>query len=277
MADAPVPEVQLAVVGTSDVVANSLSPRMMSAALDALDIRGRYGTLALEAPDAQTQLRCWLASGAYGCNVTMPFKRLAAQIADTSSERVRRSGVANTLRVAADGAIHAEATDGVALRDALAARSIALDRRRVLIIGAGGAAAEAAITCIEGGVRQLVFANRTRRTADALAARLHRSAPALDLQVFDHVPIRDAIHLVISCVPADALASDMLEAIEGDPSFVDFAYRRGGGATPMMVAAESRGAECIDGRELLVRQAAAALRVWFDVEPPIEVMTRAVR
>ena len=269
--------VLLGVVGSPDVVANSLSPRMMTAALEALGIVGRYVPLPILEADAEETFAGLQARGFQGCNVTMPYKAVAARIADERSSRVERTGVANTLLARADGSIFADATDGSGLQAAFEARDMDLGGASVTILGAGGSAIEAAVACIDSGVARIHIVNRTRAAADALARSLQLIAPALELQVHDRLPIREAVHVLIGCVPAAASTPSEFEDLAGDPSFVDFAYLRGGGPTPLMVAAASRRAHCIDGRELLVRQGAAALRVWFEVEPPIEVMQRAVR
>jgi shikimate 5-dehydrogenase len=100
----------------------------------------------------------------------------------------------------------------------------------------------------------------------------------MQLQVHIDLPIRELVHFVVGCVPAQVLDAGTCSEWGGDPSFIDYAYVRSGTATSLMVAADSRGAVGIDGRELLVRQGAAALRVWLpDARPPIEVMLRATR
>lgn len=55
---------------------------------------------------------------------------------------------------------------------------------------------------------------------------------------------------------------------------VDLAY--GPEETALVVAARLAGCEVVDGREALVRQGAASLRLWTGLEPPVDVMRRAV-
>jgi shikimate dehydrogenase len=267
----------LGVAGTPDVVANSLSPRMMRAAFEALGIDAHYVPLALRERSAAKALRALPRLGFRGCNVTMPYKPLAAQIAHTRSETVERTGVANTLVIAPDGTIHAEATDGIALRDALVSRDVSLAGERVVLIGSGGVAMEAAVACAELGAGRIDVWNRTRGHAEALADRLRIVAPDLALQVHDRMPIRESARVLLGCVPADALDPRTLSQLHEDTLVVDFAYRRDGRPTPMMTAVAHRPERSVDGRELLVRQGVAAFREWFGVEAPIEVMTSAVR
>lgn len=267
----------LGVAGLPHVVANSLSPRMMAAAFEALGLEAWYVPLAIRERSAAKALRALPRLGFRGCNVTMPFKHVAAEIAQTRSEIAERSGAANTLIVRDDGTIHADATDGVAVVDAIRDRGVALQDAHVVLIGAGGAATEAAVACADAGAARIDIWNRTRENGDRLAARLRSLAPALELQVHDRMPIRHPAHVLIGCVPPDAIDPKALAGLHEGTLVVDFAYRRDGQPTPFMVAARQCPGGGVDGRELLVRQGAVSFRAWFGVEPPIEVMKRAVR
>lgn len=269
--------VVLGVAGTAAVVANSLSPRMMRAAFEELGLDAYYVPLAVRERSASKGLRGLPRLGFRGCNVTMPYKALAASIAHTRSTIVDRTGVANTLVVRDDGSIHADATDGIAVAGAIAERGISLKGARIVIVGAGGAAMEAAVACADAGATRIDIWNRTRSNGEQLADRLRIIAPALELQVHDRMPIREPAHVLLGCVPADAIDPRALSQLHADTLVVDFAYRRDGRPTPMMVAVSDRPERGIDGRELLVRQGAASFRAWFGIEAPIEVMTSAVR
>lgn len=275
----PIPDgpVVLGVAGTAAVVANSLSPRMMRAAFEALALDAYYVPLAVRERSPAKALRALPRLGFAGCNVTMPFKAIAADVAHSRSELVERTGVANTLVVRADGTLHAEATDGIAVTEAIADRGVDLAGARVVVVGAGGAATEAAIACADGGAAHVDIWNRTRARAEQLAAKLRIVAPALGVQVHDRMPIRDSAHVLLGCVPADAIDPRALSSLHEDTLVVDFAYRRDGRPTPMMAAVAHRPERGVDGRELLVRQGAAAFRAWFGIDAPIEVMTSAVR
>lgn len=275
----PTPQrpVVLGVAGTADVVANSLSPRMMAAAFDELGIEAWYAPLALRERSAAKALRALPRLGFRGANVTMPFKRTAAQIAHSRSEDVERCGMANTLIVRADGSLHAETTDGAGMLAAIRERGVELSGARVVLVGAGGVAAEAAVSCIDAGVARIDVWNRTPANAEALVERLRRIEPDLELQVHDRLPIRESAHVLLGCVPADAIDPRAFTDLHADPLVVDFAYRRDGRPTPMIAAARDRPERCVDGRELLVRQGALSLRHWLGVEAPMKVMARAVR
>jgi shikimate dehydrogenase len=267
----------LGVAGSPAAVANSLSPRMMRAAFEALGLDAHYVPLAIRERAAAKALRGLPRLGFRGCNVTMPYKSIAAEVAHTRSDAVARTGIANTLVVAEDGTMHAEATDGAAVVGAIAARDVDLRGGRLTLIGAGGAAMECAVACIVAGVVRIDIWNRTRAHGDALADRLRIVAPDLELQVHDRMPIREPSTVLLGCIPADSIDSRAYAALHEDTLVVDLAYRRDGRPTPMMVAVAHQPERGIDGRELLVRQGAESFRAWFGIEAPIEVMTSAVR
>ncbi|MCW2925989.1 MAG: aroE [Thermoleophilia bacterium] len=269
--------VVLGVAGTPDVVANSLSPRMMAAAFAELGLDAHYVPLAIRERSVAKALRALPRLGFRGCNVTMPFKPVAAEVAHTRSELVERTGIANTLVVAEDGTIHAEATDGLAVTGAIRDRGVELAGATVVLLGAGGAALDAAVACADAGAERLEVWNRTRANAERLADRLRSVAPALGVQVHDRMPIRGPAHVLLGCVPADSLDQRALAGLHEDTLVVDLAYRRDGRPTPLMVAVAGRPERGVDGRELLVRQGAESFRAWFGIEAPTGVMTSAVR
>ncbi|MEG2880770.1 MAG: shikimate dehydrogenase, partial [Comamonas sp.] len=139
------------------------------AELTAQNLRYTRELVALDGFDAAVQ--AFAAAGGRGCNVTVPFKLQAAQLADSRSERVQLAGAANTL-VLSDGRIHADNTDGLGLvadiRDN-AGQPIA--GRDLLLIGAGGASAGALGPLLAEQPRRIVIVNRTVEKAQALVER----------------------------------------------------------------------------------------------------------
>ncbi|KAB2896364.1 MAG: shikimate dehydrogenase [Burkholderiaceae bacterium] len=216
-------------------------------------------------------VRAFAAAGGRGCNVTVPFKLEAAQLATTRSERVRLAGAANTL-VFDGAAVHADNTDGLGLvADIQQGAGVALAGRDVLLVGAGGAAAGVLGPLLCEGPRRVVVVNRTLERAQALVqahaaiALLQKTellaqsiqAPGAD---FDVVINATASSLAGEGVPVPAtvlrtggLAYDMMygPAAQG---FLDWATRH--------------GAQARDGLGMLVEQAAEAFALWRGVRPP---------
>ena len=109
------------------------------------------------------------AAGGRGCNITVPFKFEAWQLAARRTPRAELAQAANTLRfdAEADGGWWCDNTDGAGLvRDLTVNAGVALAGQRVLLIGAGGAAAGVLGPLIEARPAGIVIANRTAQKAE---------------------------------------------------------------------------------------------------------------
>ena len=220
-------------------------------------------------------VRQLVLDGYGGANVTLPFKLAAAALADRLTERGAAAGAVNTLVFGPDGII-GDNTDGAGLvNDILRNAGVAIAGKRVLMLGAGGAVRGALLPLLDQQPRQLVIANRTRATADALvahfgAAQSVNGAVRLSACEFGDIDaaIEGAFDIVINGtsaslsgvlppVPAGAFAAGTLA--------YDMMYAAR--PTPFMDLAAARGAQVRDGLGMLVEQAAEAFFVWRGVRP----------
>ena len=220
------------------------------------------------------------AGPARGCNITVPFKFVAFRLGARRSERATLALAANVLRFDADGWL-ADNTDGAGLvRDIEHHAATPLANRRVLLIGAGGAAAGALGPLLAARPAVLVLCNRTPGKAQSLAARhaAWAAAHGVDLRVapidqpgsgFDVVVNASAssLHCASVPVPASALREGCLA--------LDMMY--GDAARPFIEWAAAHGARGRDGLGMLVEQAAEAFFVWRGVRPPTEPVLAALR
>jgi len=237
------------------------------AELTAQNLRYTRELVALDGFDAAVQ--AFAAAGGRGCNVTVPFKLQAAQLADSRSERVQLAGAANTL-VLSDGRIHADNTDGLGLvADIRDNAGQAIAGRDVLLIGAGGASAGALGPLLAEKPRRIVIVNRTLEKAQALVERhallaarhgVELQALGLDIaQDFDLVINASASSLGGAAVPVSA---SVLR-----PGCLAYDMMYGPAAQPFLDWAAQHGARGRDGLGMLVEQAAAAFALWRGVRP----------
>jgi shikimate dehydrogenase len=124
-------------------------------------------------------VREFFAGGGRGLNITLPHKVAAAALATQLSDAARaRAGAVNTLWRDAAGRLCADNTDGVGLaRDLGVNLGIELGGRRVLLLGAGGAARGILTALLKLAPAELMIANRTRSRAEELAAQVRRRGP----------------------------------------------------------------------------------------------------
>jgi shikimate dehydrogenase len=206
-------------------------------------------------------------AGGHGMNVTAPFKLDAFAYATEHSDRARMAGAVNALKF--DGArVLAENFDGVGLaRDVVHNLGCAMRGKRVLLLGAGGAARGALLPFLEHAPAELVIANRTLEKAIALTreAAEHgnvRASAYGDLvgQRFDLVlnATSASLRAELPPVPASVFTAEGLA--------YELAY--GKGLTPFLRLAQQAGVRRLaDGVGMLVEQAAEAFDWWRGVRP----------
>ncbi|MEP7296767.1 MAG: shikimate dehydrogenase [Burkholderiales bacterium] len=237
-----------------------------------------YGRLLWPLEGFADSVRALAASGAKGCNITVPFKFDAFREGRRLTERANLAQAANVLRFDAEGWL-ADNTDGVGLvNDIERNAGVALAGRRVLLIGAGGAAAGALGPLLAARPRAVVVANRTLSKAQALVDRHAGLAGGALLQArtlegcgtgFDVVINASASSLQRAAVPVSAavLAPGALA--------LDMMY--GDAAQPFLAWAATNGARGRDGLGMLVEQAAAAFELWRGVRPDTAPVLAALR
>jgi shikimate dehydrogenase len=244
---------------------------MHNAALAALGLHDwRYQKLPIP-PDAfPATVRALEAAGFLGVNVTIPHKEAALAAADEATPTARAVGAANTLTLK-NGRILADNTDVDGL---LRAIPPAHDPRgaSALVLGAGGAGRAAVHALLAAGAADVQVWNRTPERAAALCRQIGGRA------VTEPGPAR----LVVQCTSVGLTSSDHpfkglplnADAFGAGTCVIDMVYRDGG--TDFLAAARARGADVVDGLEILVGQGAVALERWSGRSAPIDVMRRAV-
>jgi shikimate dehydrogenase len=228
---------------------------------------------AIEAPlDAfRAAVLAFRAAGGRGANVTVPFKEQAFALATERSERADAAGAVNTLKFDGDE-ILGDNTDGAGLvSDLIDNLGFNPAGRRILLLGAGGAARGVGLPLMERQPAELFVANRTAYKARELSARFDcygGGFEALEGRQFDLVINATAASLAgdLPPLPDDIFAPGALA--------YDMMYGRD---TPFLAFARERGVRTADGLGMLVEQAAEAFLVWRGIRPrtaPVIAMLR---
>jgi shikimate dehydrogenase len=238
-----------------------------------------YGRLEAPLDGFAAAVRGFAAAGARGCNVTVPFKFEAHAIATRLSARAARAGACNLLRFDADGWF-GDNTDGAGLvRDIEFNAGVSLAGQRVLLLGAGGAAAGVLGPLLEAGPAELVLANRTPEKAQALLAG-YRTGGALRSRLVSAAldACGEGYDIVINATASSlqAVAVPVAAAVLKPGSLaLDLMY--GAAARPFLDWAAAHGAHGRDGLGMLVEQAAEAFFVWRGVRPDTMPVLAALR
>jgi len=262
-------------------VSRSRSPHIHNAAFAALGLQGLYDAVSVTAPNFRKTVRGLFAEGHRYVNVTIPHKRLAANLADKRSAAVDMTGAANTLVRRDNGELFADNTDGDGILRALELLDAKVNRKsRVLLIGAGGAAAGALLAFAQAGAEITLLARRVAQ-ASALKRRLPESLRTrVKVATLDATRLEKAlaeVDTVVSAVPAaaweDAALAGAFAAMKRNTAVVEMAY---GKTTPLSLAVKARTKRYQDGLPMLVFQAAAAIKVALGKMPPTKPLFDAV-
>lgn len=144
---------------------------------------------------------------------------------------------------------------------------------RGIILGAGGAARAAVFAMDHVGIRNIVVLNRTRFTAERMAAQF----PNLDIVICDRLADAPASDLIIGCIPADDIREeDIPRSIFNDDGLViEMSYRPPVSAL-MKVAATQGNWMVLNGVDVLKEQAYAQFELWTGRKAPVDVIERAL-
>jgi shikimate dehydrogenase len=233
-----------------------------------------YRAILAPLDDFPGAVAAFRSAGGEGANVTVPFKEEAFQLAARLTPRAKAAGAVNTLKFE-DGQILGDNTDGAGLvRDLTANLKQTLAGKRVLLMGAGGAARGVIGPLLAEHPAGLVLANRTVGKAQLLAELFGETASAssyaaLAGQSFDIVINATAASLKGELPPLPehlfnpgALAYDMMYGRE----------------TLFMSWARSHGAASVaDGLGMLVEQAAESFYLWRGVRPDTAPVIRKLK
>ena len=235
----------------------------------------RYELLDCTPEDFAAALRRFIDEGGCGGNVTLPHKRAAREICTAVSADAERAGAINTFAVLEDGSLFGDNTDGIGLvRDLVGNHSIRIAGRRVLLVGAGGAARGALGPLLDEAPAELVVTNRTPEKAEALVSRFaapgsRACAPEALSGRFDLVINATSASLSghVPALPGHVIAEhgvayDMFYS-DAPTVFLDWARTHG-------------AATCIDGWGMMVEQAAESFFVWRGVRPDTAALLKRV-
>ena len=205
-----------------------------------------------------------------GLNVTVPFKLEAHVLAMELTERARAAGAVNTLTFAlgANGGslILGDNTDGVGLvADIVRNAGISVAGKRVLLLGAGGAARGVLLPLLNEHPAELVIANRTESKAIALARQF---AERGNVSAGDFTSLQQTFDIVINATSA-SLTTDVpsISPVVFGANALAYDMMYGKESTVFMRFAEQHGASVRDGLGMLVEQAAESFFVWRGVRP----------
>ena len=227
-----------------------------------------YTLIKSRTDEFPAQLDAFRASGGNGCNVTLPLKHLACDLADDRSARVQLATAANTLWWDSDALLKADNTDGTGLvRDLEKNLGVNINASRILILGAGGAVAGVLAALLERNPEQMTIANRTIERARSLTSR-HENLGEVQVVSPGELEHHTSVDVIIDATSmghqgqAPKIPESLLKS-----SQLCYSLNYGHAAQPLDAWCRKLGVKFHSGLGMLVEQAACAFEIWTEMTP----------
>ena len=215
-----------------------------------------------------------------GANVTLPFKKEAYQLATTHTGHARIAEAVNTLEFKEDEII-GHNTDGIGLvRDLEQNLDTHLKNKKILLIGAGGAAEGVIYSMLEKKPSELTLTNRTIEKSNVIQNKMDVHAKSFDVNL-NVTEITKCPHQYFDVIINATSASLINAELHMDPKVFhegclayDMMY---GKETSYIREAISQGSKTSDGLGMLVEQAAEAFFIWHHIQPTTKSVIESLR
>jgi len=263
-----------------DPIEHTLSPTIHNAAFNHLKLDFVFLAFRVKAADLENAVRGMRGLSIHGLNVTMPHKSTVINFLDEIDPAVKFLGSANTI-LNKEGKLSGFNTDGLGALKALRENGTEVSEKKVLLLGAGGAAKATAFALAkEAGA--LCILNRAAEKAAVLADALNRafgkevvggalSPSAVQKNLQDADILVNATSVGMHPNINQSLVAP--QSLKPNLTVMDIVYNPV--ETKLAKDAKAAGAKVISGVEMLIYQGAASFEIWTNHSAPIEVMKKA--
>ncbi len=262
-------------------VKHSASPAMQNAAFRSAGLNYIYLSFEVRPEDIGEALNSLRILGFRGMNLTIPHKEICLPFLDEINEEASKIKAVNTVLVDS-GKLKGFNTDIEGfLKPLVCENNYQPAGKKIVILGAGGAARAVVFSLLDAGAGEIVIANRNMDRAGRLSGFMKSLFPSSNIS---RVSISDdslsdeisSSSLLVNCTPLGMkgeIPLDNTACLKPGLIVYDLIYRPA--ETPLLAIARQRGAGTIGGLGMLVYQGAASFRIWTSAGPPVDVMKEA--
>ncbi|MCE5313208.1 MAG: shikimate dehydrogenase [Nitrospiraceae bacterium] len=258
-------------------VAHTLSPFMHNAAFRELGLDFCYVPFLVEPDMLAAAVAGLRAMHIRGVNITLPHKENITAMLDLVDQEAHHIGAVNTI-VNDNGTLKGFNTDGRGFMMSLSEAGVDVSGKRVLMLGAGGAARAVGYSlCKEAS--SVYIAARTASRAAGLCSHLgsiNANVECIGLKESGSDKFLSGIDVIINATPLGLEQDDPLpiaaDAINSRHVVCDLIYKM----TPFLKAAAQKGARTIDGSGMLLWQGVLCFELWTGRKAPVDVMRLAL-
>jgi shikimate dehydrogenase len=258
-------------------VEHTISPQMHNAAFAHLGLDYCYVPFFVHPDRLRDAVEGLKALSLRGVNVTVPHKENVMPFLDEIDKEAAFIGAVNTIRND-DGILTGFNTDGRGFMRSLEAAGIQVNERKVLILGAGGAArAIGYYLCREA--EKVFLYDIDSEKACALSQHLDKirgNAEKIDAETANGRAIISSVDIIVNATPMGLKPQDPLPLdatlIRPDQAVCDLICKE----TPLLKEAIGAGCQTLNGLGMLLWQGVFAFEIWTDIKPPVEIMKEAL-
>jgi len=267
-----------AVIGNP--IHHSLSPQIHRAFAKETGLHIEYEAILSPLDEFKNTIHKLIAQKLSGVNVTLPFKKEAYELASQHSNHAKIAEAINTLEFKNDQII-GHNTDGIGLvRDLEQNLNVDLKRKKILLIGAGGAAEGVIYSLLEKELSELTLTNRTIEKSHVIQNKMDVHAKSFDvnLNVIEITKCPNQyFDLIINATSTSLNNTDLAinhKVFHKGSLAYDMMY---GKETSFIREAQSQGSKTSDGLGMLVEQAAEAFFIWHHIKPKTKPLIEFLR
>ena len=267
-----------AVIGNP--IHHSLSPQIHSVFAKEAGLHIDYEAVISPLDEFKNTIHKLILQKLSGVNVTLPFKKEAYELASQHSNHARIAEAVNTLEFK-DDQIIGHNTDGIGLvRDLEQNLNVDLKSKKILLIGAGGAAEGVIFSMLEKNPSELTLTNRTIKKSYVIQDKMDVHAKSFDvnLNVIEIAKLPSQYFDLIINATSTSLNNAELsmdhKVFHKSSLAYDMMY---GKETSFIREAQSQGSKTSDGLGMLVEQAAEAFFIWHHIKPKTKSLIKSLR
>lgn len=264
-----------------DPVMHSLSPLMQNTAFKMLELDACYIPLLVHSGDLAEAVKAVRALNFGGVNLTIPHKEKVLSYLDEVDEEAKLIGAVNTV-VNRNGYLYGYNTDASGFLASLQSLGFDPKGKRVVVMGAGGAARAVAVTLALQGASRIHICNRSTRRGEILAQDLCRVGAAVDVSDYG-VSCSEALKyadLLINATPVGMYPNHkenpiiMSDQLHPRLLVCDLVYNPP--QTMLLKEAAAVGCGVLNGVGMLAHQGALAFQLWTGRKAPVDLMQGVV-
>lgn len=258
-------------------IKQSRSPLLMNRLCNLMDQNYVYVMFEFPPEKMDAAISGLKALNVCGFNVTMPYKKRIMDYLDEISDEARMLDAVNTVKNV-DGKLYGYNTDCFGFKQAFTEAGIKVEGKKVLVLGAGAISGSVSMTMLSGNAEHVTWLNRTKEKAALQAEAMNKIRPGIaSSDSLNYSTISKKIEesdIIVNITPV-GMSSNSIKMLDFDinkfnekKTVFDVIYSPL--KTPLLKAAESRGAKVYNGIRMFLNQGKLAFEIWTNTKVPDE-------